>query len=130
MSRAWAAPSLRARLTLWHVAAMVLVLVVYAAAVFTLVQRNASQALDDRIRGDFRWASEMSQQRPDGTLTWFDGSVGEEGSPWLQVWSGEASSCFGRLSLNGCRCPKARPWPGTLTAGSSRCQPERHRSGF
>ncbi len=94
MNRSWLPRSLRARLTLWHVAAMLLVLVVYAAAVFTLVRRNVSQALDDRLRGDFRWAAEMAEQRPDGTLTWFDGDAWDENNPWLQVWSEDGQALF------------------------------------
>ena len=94
MNRSWLPRSLRARLTLWHVAAMVLVLVVYAAAVFTLVRRNVSQALDDRLRSDFRWAAEMAEQRPDGTLTWFDGNAWDENNPWLQVWSEDGQALF------------------------------------
>ena len=85
MSRWWLRRSLRVRLTVWYVAAMVLVLAVYAAAVFTLVRRNVSQALDGRLQSDFRWAAEMAQQRPDGTLTWFEGDDWEEDNPWLQV---------------------------------------------
>ena len=94
MNRSWLPRSLRARLTLWHIAAMVLVLVVYAAAVFTLVSRNVSQALDDRLRSDFRWAAEMAEQRPDGTLTWFDGDARDENNPWLQVWSEDGQALF------------------------------------
>ena len=94
MNRSWLPRSLRARLTLWHVAAMVLVLVVYAAAVFSLVRRNGSQALDDRLRSDFRWAAEMAEQRPDGTLTWFDGDARDENNPWLQVWSEDGQALF------------------------------------
>ena len=94
MNRSWLPRSLRARLTLWHVAAMVLVLIVYAAAVFTLVRRNVSQALDDRLRSDFRWAAEMAEQRPDGTLTWFDGDARDENNPWLQVWSEDGQALF------------------------------------
>ena len=94
MNQSWLPRSLRARLTLWHVAAMVLVLVVYAAAVFTLVRRNVSQALDDRLRSDFRWAAEMAEQRPDGTLTWFDGDARDENNPWLQVWSEDGQALF------------------------------------
>ena len=82
-----------ARLTLLHVAAMVLVLVVYASAVFMLVRLNVSNALDDRLRGDFRWAAEMAQQQPDGTLVWFDGDQ-QFASPWLQVWSDEGQVVF------------------------------------
>ena len=94
MNRSWLPRSLRARLTLWHIAAMVLVLVVYAAAVFSLVRRNGSQALDDRLRSDFRWAAEMAEQRPDGMLTWFDGDARDENNPWLQVWSEDGQALF------------------------------------
>ena len=87
MSRWWFSRSLRVRLTVWHVGAMVVVLVVYASAVFTLVRRNASQSLDGRLRSDFRWAAEMAQQGPDGTLTWFEGDDWEEDNPWLRVSS-------------------------------------------
>ena len=85
--------TVRARLTMLHVAAMVLVLIVYAAAVFSLVRLNASNALDERLRSDFRWAAEMAQQGPDGTLVWFDGDDSFD-SPWLQVWGHEGQILF------------------------------------
>ena len=85
--------TVRVRLTMMHVAAMVVVLMVYASAVFTLVWLNASAALDDRLRGDFRWASEMAQQQPDGTLVWFDGDDYQD-SPWLLVWSQNGQPLF------------------------------------
>ena len=88
MTRWWFPRSLRVRLTVSHVAVMLLVLMVYVAAVFALVARNASQSLDDRLRGDFRWAAEMAQQGPDGRLTWFEGEDWAEDNPWLVV-SGE-----------------------------------------
>ena len=83
----WVPHRLRVRLTLWSVTVTVFVLGVCAAGVFFLVQRNASSALDDRLRSDFRWATEMAEQRSDGTLAWFDGDEWSEESPWLQVWS-------------------------------------------
>jgi heavy metal sensor kinase len=79
--------SLRVSLTLWYVGAMVVVLAVYAGAVFTFVSANLSRALDDRLRGDFQWAAEMAEQRPDGTLSWFEGHDNSIESPWLQVWT-------------------------------------------
>ena len=85
--------TVRARLTMWHLAAMVLVLIVYASAVFTLVRINGSSALDERLRSDFRWAAEMAQQQPDGTLVWFDGND-DSGSPWLQVWNQQGDVLF------------------------------------
>src|SRR4030095_10235619 len=79
--------TVRARLTLWNVGVMLLVLAVYAAGVFMFVQRSASLALDERVRSDFNWASEMWEQRPDGSFTWFEGETGPHDSPWLTVWS-------------------------------------------
>lgn len=85
--------TVRARLTLLHVAAMLTVLVVYAAAVYLLVRFNVSNALDERIRGDFSWATSMAEQETDGTLVWWDGDENFE-SPWLQVWNQKGQSVF------------------------------------
>lgn len=86
--------TVRVRLTLWFVGTMLVVLAIYAAGAFILVRQNASAALDERLRSDFRWAAEMWEQRPDGTFTWFEGDLGEE-SPWLQVWSPTGGRLFG-----------------------------------
>ena len=51
----WRSHSVRVSLTLWNVAAMIVVLAVYAAGVFTFVSGNASAALDSDIRGDSQW---------------------------------------------------------------------------
>ena len=93
MSR-WVPHGLRVRLTLWSVTVTVFVLGVYAGGVFFLVQRNASAALDERLRSDFRWATEMAEQRADGTLAWFDGDEWSEESPWLQVWSADGELVY------------------------------------
>jgi heavy metal sensor kinase len=86
---------IRLTLTMWYVGAMVVVLVLYAACLLAFVNQGASRSLDNRLRGDFRWATEMAEQRPDGTLSWFEGSAGEdEDLPWLQVWSPEGERLF------------------------------------
>src|SRR6185436_21174549 len=84
----WRPRSLRLSLTLWYSAAMAVILVAYAASVFTFVNRSASKTLDDRLHGDVRWVAEMADQNPDGTLVWYEGDdgSGEDESPWLQVW--------------------------------------------
>ena len=89
MNQWWRSRSLRVSLTLWYVAAMMVVLGIYAVAVFTFVSRSASESLNRRLRGDFQWAAAMVDQRPDGSITWFDGDdpIGDEDRPWLQVWS-------------------------------------------
>ena len=81
--------SVRAGLTMWYVGVMVVILAIYALAVFVFVSRAVSNALDDRLRTDLRWATEMIEQTPDGKFIWFEGDDGttEQDSPWLQVWS-------------------------------------------
>ncbi len=86
MRRWWRSHNVRVRLTLWYLAAMVGVLGLYAALVFAFVSRNASEALDERLRGDFQMAAAMVDQTADGGITWYEDLVEEE-SPWLQVWS-------------------------------------------
>jgi heavy metal sensor kinase len=77
----------RARLTLAYVAAMVVVLAVYAAGVYGFVSRNVSRSLDGQVRADYMWAAEMWDERGDGTLTWFDVGADTEDNPWMQVWN-------------------------------------------
>jgi heavy metal sensor kinase len=80
--------SVRVKLTLLYMSAMVVVLVVFGGCLLWILQQSASRGLDERLRGDFRWAAEMAEQRPDGTLTWFETSdADDEDLPWLQVWS-------------------------------------------
>ncbi len=92
--RRWWPHSLRAQLTAWQVAAMVVVLGVYVGVVLWLVTRNLSGALDSRLRSDFRWAAEMAQQGPDGSLSWFEGDPWGADSPWLQVFSGSGELIY------------------------------------
>jgi heavy metal sensor kinase len=90
----WRRPlSVRVSLTLWYVAAMIVVLGLYASGVTFFVSTNLSRALDEQLRNDFQWAAQMAELRPDGTLTWFDDdSSGGDDTPWMQVWDG-----FGHL---------------------------------
>ena len=104
--------NVRVRLTLWYVGAIVVVLAVYATGVRAFVSRSASKALEGQLRSDFTWASEMWEQRPDGTLTWFaDGQ--DEDSPWLQVWSPAGNLLFRTAAA------RRHPLPGTTLATDS-----------
>ena len=84
----------RLRLTLWQMAATIVVLAIYAAAVLTLVTRYRSADLDARLRSDYRWAASMAERAPDGSLAWFEGDPWSEESPWLQVWTPDRRELF------------------------------------
>ena len=78
--------SVRVRLTLSFIGVMLVVLGVYAAAVYTFIRGNSSESLDERLHDDFDWASDMLAQRPDGSIAPYE-ETGEGDSPWLQVYS-------------------------------------------
>ena len=91
--------SIRVRLTLWNVSAMIVVLGVYVASVFVFVSRMESGGLDQILHDDYLWAAEMLDQDPDGTITW--PTSNDTGSPvdgpWLQVWSPDGSLLYRTL---------------------------------
>src|SRR6185369_11351381 len=82
------------RLTLSFVLAMIVVLAVYATAIFAFVSRGVSDALDQQLRGDFQLAAAMVYQTPDGNFTWMppEELVPEAELPWMQVWSSDAQT--------------------------------------
>src|SRR5690606_28043059 len=84
---------LRARLTLWHIAAMAAVLAIYAATVFVVVSRGASRGLDERLRADFKWPSERLERMPGGGIGPYDGTD-SGASRWLQVWSPDGTLLY------------------------------------
>ncbi len=93
MRRWWRSHSVRVQLTLWYVAAMTLVLAVYAGAILAYVSRSASQLLNQQLRSDFQWATVMVEQTPEGSITW-NGEEAIEEHPWLQVWGPDGKLLF------------------------------------
>ena len=89
----WRSHSVRVQLTLWYVAAMTLVLTVYAGAILAYVGRSASQLLNQQLRSDFQWATLMVEQTPEGGITW-NGEEAIEEHPWLQVWGADGKLLF------------------------------------
>ena len=83
----WRSHSVRVQLTLWYVAAMILVLAVYAAAILVYVSRSASASLVQQLRGDFQFAAAMIEQTPEGGITWSYEEGDDQDRPWVQVWS-------------------------------------------
>jgi heavy metal sensor kinase len=76
------------RLTLWYAAAMIVVLGVYAVAVYTFLSRSVSQSLDDRLYADFFWVASTVDEGPDGMILPVPqvDLLLEEEQPWVQVW--------------------------------------------
>ncbi len=93
MIRWWRSHSVRVQLTLWYVAAMTIVLGVYAGAILAYVSRSASQLLDQQLRSDFQWATVMIEQTPEGGITW-NGEETIEEHPWLQIWDASGKLLF------------------------------------
>lgn len=85
--------SVRLRLTLWYVAAMVVVLAVYAAAVTTVVTRTVREALDDQLRHEFNWVVASIYRTPAGefTLDEHEPIDPEETLSWVQAWNADGS---------------------------------------
>src|SRR6185369_14406872 len=84
----WRSHSVRVRLTLWYAAAMIVVLGVYAVAVYTFLSRSVSQSLDDRLYADFFWVASTVDEGPDGMILPVPqvDLLLEEEQPWVQVW--------------------------------------------
>jgi heavy metal sensor kinase len=81
------------RLTLWHVAAMVVVLCVYGGAIYFEVSRRASEALDRQLDADFTFAPNFVEQAADGSFTWMPPyEISEKVElPWVQLWNGDGT---------------------------------------
>ena len=92
MRRWWRSHNVRVRLTLWYVAAMIVVLAIYAAVVFTFVRRSVSETLNQRLRADFQWASAMVDETPEGGITWYE-DITEAGF-WLRVWGTDGALLY------------------------------------
>jgi heavy metal sensor kinase len=73
---------------------MVVVLTVYATAVYVFVSRSASQVLDARLQSDFEWTREMLYSVPDGSIESYYDREDTVSSPWLQVWSLDGELLF------------------------------------
>ena len=106
----WRSHGVRWRLTLMYVGAMIVVLAVYAAAVYAFVSESLSQALDQQLRRDFQWAAATVYQTRDGVFTWTDPQVdvAEEELPWVQVWSDQGALLFANSEAARRPIPESR----------------------
>ena len=89
--------SVRVRLTLAYVGALMAVIAVYGVVVYASVHGNLSQALDRRLQDDFKWPDSMVSEEYARSLV--NGETpfeeGGEGSPWLQVWNDKGDRLLG-----------------------------------
>src|SRR3954468_4759322 len=93
--------TVRVRLTLWYVAAMIVVLGAYVFVVYAFVSQNALQTLDQQLRRDFQWAAASVDVGPDGRVIPPAEPpliTGEEELPWVQVWTGDGKLCSTRAT--------------------------------
>ena len=111
----WLSHSVRVRLTLWYVTAMIVVLGIYVFAVNAFVARNVSAALDQQLRQDFAWVVASVYQTDDGEfmLNEPEQIVPDEALPWVQVWSADRSELLFR-NAEAVR----RPVPGSQSIAS------------
>ena len=113
--RWWHSHNVRLRLTVWYVAAMVVVLAVYAAAIYTFVSRSVSESLDQRLRADFFWAAATVDEGPDGmVISTPQVDLLLEDEPWVQVWSAGGTDL-----LVGNAEARRRPIPATQTLAAA-----------
>ena len=92
MTKWWRSHSLRVRLTLWYVAAMVGVLGLYIVVVYSFVRQNLVDALDQQLRRDFQWVAATVDYTSEGGFEWTEPEiiVGDE-APWVQLWSADGA---------------------------------------
>jgi heavy metal sensor kinase len=94
MRRWWQPRSVRTRLALWHLAALIVVLALYSWGVFALMHRNLMADMDRQLGEDLDRAEVSFQQNPDGTLSRRMADVAPEENesvaargPWTYVWT-------------------------------------------
>jgi heavy metal sensor kinase len=89
--RWWRSHSVRVRLAVWYVGAMVVVLGVYITAVYVFVSRNASENQNTQLRQDFIWVYASLYQTEEGMymLNEPDRIDPDVPFPWVQVWRGD-----------------------------------------
>jgi heavy metal sensor kinase len=119
MTTWWRPSSVRVRLTLWHVAALLSVLVVYAFGVYGFVGRSLVADLDRQLEEDLDRAENSFSRGPDGSLVWqfadrdtADAAEEADDGPWMVVWQPD-----GRLLYRTQNAPAGMSTPPSPAAG-------------
>jgi heavy metal sensor kinase len=88
--------SVRMRLTIWYVGAMVVVLGVYVFAIYAFVSRSVSDALNEQLRNDLFWVVSSLYQTDDGFMLNENEQLDPQWMPWVQVWNTDGTQLLFR----------------------------------
>ncbi|MBI4604502.1 MAG: HAMP domain-containing protein [Planctomycetes bacterium] len=131
MSANWRPKSVRVRLALWYAGSLGVLLLLYAAGVFTFLERNLFRELERRLHDDFEVAEEMLEVRPDGEVRWrVQGHAEEHGEEegWVEVWNLDGKPLYRSKSFARARVdPSLLPLPQGSTGYSSLALPDGSR---
>jgi two-component system OmpR family sensor kinase len=88
----WRHRSFKARITIWYVASMCVVLVAFAGMTYEIVEHRLAAELDRQLRIDFDIVEAQLAVQPGGKLDWaVVGAHGDEGFArlfaWFEIWS-------------------------------------------
>jgi heavy metal sensor kinase len=125
----WRSHGIRMRLTALYVVVMLVVLGVYIFGVYTVIRRNALEALDQQLRGDFFWVAGSVFQQEDGTFDLNEPDLlvaAAAGLPWVQVWNEDGSIVLFRNSearrraIPAAQAQAVRPADSIVTVATDR----------
>jgi two-component system, OmpR family, sensor kinase len=121
VSHWWRHRSFTARLTIWYVASMCVVLVVFAGIAYEVVEHRLEAELDRQLRIDFDIVEAQLDVKEGGALDWpVIGAHGEEGFArlfaWFEIWSerGELLLRHWPIPENAIHRPLAAPTATSL----------------
>lgn len=82
-----AAPSIRARLTLWYALALTATMIVYATVTYVAVRHEFLEQLDDQLYDDVEVAKQRLTRTADGRVAWSGDHPGRDTEQVYEAWS-------------------------------------------
>ena len=121
LSHWWRHRSFKARLTIWYVASMCVVLVVFAGITYEVVEHRLEAELDRQLRIDFDIVEAQLDLPEGGAFTWpVVGAHGDEGFArlfaWFEIWSEDGKLLLRHWPIpeNAIHRPLAAPTASSL----------------
>src|SRR6266487_218582 len=116
MKNWWKRRTLKLRLTLWHAAATVVVLGVFAFVTYEVVEHRLAAELDRQLRIDFDLVEAQLDTDAAGKIRWLvQGAHGDEGfarlSAWFEVWSEDRQLLLRHWPVRDADIKKSLPAP-------------------